>query len=134
MPVSPLVTTDISRPVGKRFQHLQRNRLCAQVPALGPTVRFLPHVHPVTFPLSLLPGRPAPRTSPRSVPGESPARALGAHLATPLQDRDPRPGRAGGLGAASFALVNVTRVRCIRAATSRASASGPVQEGAGPQE
>lgn len=61
-------------------------------------------------------------------PRESPPKSMSAKPATPLQDGGLRPRRV-----APFAVVNVTRVRCVQAAVSRASVSGPVQAGAGPQ-
>lgn len=53
---------------------------------------------------------------------------MSVKLTVPLRDGSLRPGRV-----APFAVVNLTRVRCVQAAISQASVSGPVQAGAGLQ-
>ena len=97
-------------------------------PSPKPAVWLLPDVHPVTCPFSILPGCPAPKTSPTArvrvwAPRESPAKSMSAKPATPLQDGGLRPRRV-----VPFAVVNMTHVRCVQA-----SVSGSVQAGAGPQ-
>lgn len=107
-------------------------------PSPEPAIWLLLHVQPVTCLFFVLPGRPAPKTSPTALtqegqgppwaPRESPAKGMNVKLIVPLQDGGPRPRRV-----APFAVVNLTRVRCVQAAISQASGSGPVQAGAGPQ-
>ena len=114
----------------------QRNRSCTRIPA--PSLLSGSCPTSVTCLFSVLPRRPAPKTSPTALtqegqgppwaPRESPAKGMSVKLIVPLQDGGPRPRRV-----APFAVVNLTRVRCIQAAISQASVSGPVQARAGPQ-